>query len=247
MDLGLAGRVALVTGASQGLGLGIATALAGEGARVAITSRSLERIRAAAATIPGGALALAHDAADLDGVGRLLTRVTVELGPVDIVIANSGGPPAAADPLATTPEQWRAAYASLLLGQLALVEAALPGMRERRWGRIVSVSSSVVREPKAGLILSSAHRSGLLAALKTIATEVAADGVTVNSLLPGMIDTDRIRALGHDTIGQLATVPAGRLGTVAEFAAAAAFLCSAPAAYITGTTLLVDGGATRAT
>jgi 3-oxoacyl-[acyl-carrier protein] reductase len=133
----------------------------------------------------------------------------------------------------------------LLLGALALVEAVMPGMRARGWGRILSLSSSVVREPSPVLVLSAAHRAGLLAALKTIARQVAGDGVTVNSLLPGVIATDRARELGADRPDRLRDVPAGRLGTVGEFAAAAAFLCSDPAAYITGTTLLVDGGATR--
>ncbi len=246
MDLGLRGRVALVTAASKGLGLGIAQALAAEGARVAISSRSLDRVRAAAATIPGGALALAHDASDLAGVPALIQNVTSELGPIEIAVTNSGGPPTGVDALSFGEQQWRDAYETLLLGQLSLVEAVLPGMRERGWGRIVSVSSSVVREPAATLVLSTAHRSGLLAALKTIASQVARDGVTINTLLPGLIDTDRIRSTGSATPERIAQVPAGRIGTVAELAAAAAFLCSEQASYITGTALLVDGGAARA-
>jgi len=246
MDLGLQGRVALVTGASKGLGLGIATALAAEGARVAISSRSLDRAREAAAAIPGGALAVAHDARDVDAVPALVGAVARELGPLEIVVANSGGPPAAADPLSVGAEQWREAYELLELGQLALIEAVLPAMRDRRWGRIISVSSSVVREPAQNLILSTAHRSGLLAALKVIAGEVAPDGVTVNTVMAGLIDTDRVRELGSATPERVASIPARRLGTVAEFAAAAAFLCSEQAAYITGAALLVDGGASRA-
>jgi 3-oxoacyl-[acyl-carrier protein] reductase len=169
-----------------------------------------------------------------------------ELGPVDILVANSGGPPASPDALSFSHEQWRNAYELLLLGALALVEAALPGMRERGWGRVLSLSSSVVREPSPVLVLSAAHRAGLLAALKTIARQVAPDGVTINTLLPGLIATDRVKELGADSPDRVATLPAGRLGTVEEFAAAAAFLCSQPAAYITATTLLVDGGAVRA-
>jgi 3-oxoacyl-[acyl-carrier protein] reductase len=134
----------------------------------------------------------------------------------------------------------------LLLGQLALVEAVVPGMRERRWGRILSLSSLVVREPSSVLVLSASHRAGLLAALKTIARQVAADGVTINTLMPGLILTDRTRELGADSPERLRAVPAGRLGTVEEFAAAAAFLCSQPASYITGTTLVVDGGVAHA-
>ena len=119
-------------------------------------------------------------------------------------------------------------------------------MRERGWGRVLSLSSSVVREPSSVLVLSASHRAGLLAAMKTFASQVAADGVTVNTLLPGVIATDRARELGADGPERIAQIPAGRLGTVEEFAAAAAFLCSDAAAYITGTTLLVDGGASRA-
>lgn len=243
MELGIEGKVALVTGASKGLGLGVARALANEGARVAISSRSRERIEAAAASI--GARGFVHDTADGDAAIALVQAVSAELGPVDILVTNSGGPPASADALSFTHQQWRAAYELLLIGALALVEAVLPGMRERRWGRVLSLSSSVVREPNPALVLSTAHRAGLLAALKTIARQVAGDGVTVNSLLPGVIATDRARELGLDNPEALAQLPTGRLGTVEEFAAAAAFLCSEPAAYVTGTALLVDGGATR--
>jgi 3-oxoacyl-[acyl-carrier protein] reductase len=244
MDLGIEGKVALVTGASKGLGLAVATALASEGANVAIASRSEERIQAAAAKI--GAQPFVHDTADADSAPALVNRVHHELGPVDILVTNSGGPPASPDALSFTREQWRSAYEMLLVGALALVEAALPGMRERGWGRVLSLSSSVVREPTPVLVLSAAHRAGLLAALKTIARQVAPDGVTINTLLPGLIATDRVKELGADTPDRVASLPAGRLGTVEEFAAAAAFLCSQPAGYITATTLLVDGGAARA-
>jgi 3-oxoacyl-[acyl-carrier protein] reductase len=244
MDLGIEDKVALVTGASKGLGLGVAEALAREGTRLAIASRSEERIQKAAAEI--GAHPFVHDTGDAEAAAGLVARVERELGPIDILVTNSGGPPASPDALSFSLEQWRSAYELLLLGALGLVEAVLPGMRERRWGRILSLSSSVVREPSPVLVLSASHRAGLLAALKTIARQVAADGVTVNTLMPGVIATDRARELGADRPDRLATVPAGRLGTVEEFAAAAAFLCSEPAGYVTATTLLVDGGATRA-
>lgn len=244
MDLRISGRIALVTGASKGLGLGVATALAAEGATVAISSSSRERIGSAASGI--GAHPYVHDAFDVDGASALVGAVERDLGRIDILVANGGGPPASPDALGFTFDQWRGAYDSLLLGQIALVQAALPGMRERGWGRILSLSSLVVREPSAVLVLSTAHRAGLLAALKTIASQVAGDGVTVNTLMPGLILTDRTRALGADAPERVAGIPAGRIGTVPEFAAAAAFLCSEPAAYITGTTLTVDGGAARA-
>lgn len=243
MELGINGKVALVTGASKGLGFGIARALMKEGVTVGISSRSGERVERAAKEL--GARAFVHDAADIDDVQGLLSRVEDELGPIDILIANSGGPPASPDALGFTAEQWRNAYELLLLGAVSLIQAVLPGMCERRWGRVVSVASSVVREPSPVLVLSSAHRAGLLAALKTISRQVAGDGVTVNALLPGVIATDRARELGADSPERLSQIPAGRLGTIEEFGAAAAFLCSEPAGYITGTTLLIDGGASR--
>jgi 3-oxoacyl-[acyl-carrier protein] reductase len=247
MDLGLKGRAALVTGASKGLGHGIARALAEEGARVAVSSRSRERIETAARAI--GGRAYVHDSADLDSTGELIDAVEADLGPLDILVANTGGPPPGADPLAFTREQWEGAYRSLVLAPMALAERVLPGMRERGFGRLVAVSSSAVREPIPVLMLSNAHRSGLLAAFKTLAREVAADGVTVNSLLPGRIATDRIveTAGSREEAERRARdeIPAGRLGTVEEFAAVAAFLCSERAGYITGSAVLVDGGLTR--
>ncbi len=248
MDLGPTGRVALVTGASQGIGFGIAAELAREGARVAVSSRTRDKIEAAAAEI--GAKPYVHETTDLDAVPALLESVERDLGPIDILVTNTGGPPIGPDPLAFTREQWEQAYRELVLGSMALVERVLPGMCERGFGRIVSVASTSVREPIPVLMLSNSHRSALLAALKTIARHVAADGVTVNSVLPGRIATDRtVSNFGSlEAAEQVAreTVPAARLGTVEEIAAAAVFLCSARASYITGVALLVDGGLTRA-
>lgn len=247
MDLGLEGRVALVTGASKGLGRAIAAALVAEGARVAISSRSRERIEATAAEI--GARGLVHDSSDLDGVPALVESVEGELGPIDVLVANTGGPPAGADPLGFSREQWEAAYRELVLAPMALITAVVPGMRQRGFGRVVSVGSSAVREPIPGLVLSNAHRAGLLGALKTLSREVAGDGVTINSVLPGRIATDRIVEMsGSREAAEEAArsqVPAGRLGTPEEFAAVATFLCSARASYVTGTAVLVDGGLTQ--
>jgi 3-oxoacyl-[acyl-carrier protein] reductase len=247
MDLGLRDRVALVSGASKGIGRGIAAELVAEGARVAVTSRSRERIEATAREI--GATAFVHDSADVDGAPALVEQVAGALGPIEILVCNTGGPPAGPDPLGFSRDEWRAAYETLVLEPMALVEAVMPGMRERGFGRVVNVVSTSVREPIATLMLSNSHRAAMVTAFKTIARHVAADGVTLNSVLPGRIATDRQR----DAEGSMKTaerkaraeVPAGRLGSVEEFAAAAVFLCSARASYITGETLAVDGGLTR--
>jgi 3-oxoacyl-[acyl-carrier protein] reductase len=247
MDLGLEGKVALVTGASKGLGRAIAAALVAEGARVAVSSRSRERIEAAAADV--GARPFVHDSADLDGAPALVDAVESELGRVDVLVANTGGPPPGADPLGFTREQWEAAYRELVLTPMALIERVVPAMRARGFGRVVSVASSAVREPIPGLVLSNSHRAGLLGALKTLARDVARDGVTVNSVLPGRIATERMvqlagsREAAEEAAG--AQIPAGRLGTPEEFAAVAVFLCSERASYVTGTTVLVDGGLTQ--
>lgn len=247
MDLGLEGRVALVTGASKGLGRAIAGALAAEGASVAITSRSHERVAAAASAI--GARPFVHDSADLDAVPALVTQVERELGPIEVLVTNTGGPPAGPDALGFTREQWRAAYDDLVLAPLALVEAVVPGMRARGFGRILNVVSTAVREPLPALMLSNSHRAATLAAFKTVARQVAADGVTLNSVLPGRIGTDRLHELYGSAQAASASaatdVPAGRLGSPEELAAAAAFLCSAPASYVTGQALAVDGGLLR--
>lgn len=248
MDLGLEGRVALVTGASRGLGHGVAMLLASEGAEVAIASRSREHVEAAASgheRLTG----FVHDTRDVDGAATLVAEVEARLGPVDILVASTGGPPGGADALAFGREQWQAAYEQLVLGTVALIERLVPGMRERGFGRIVSVSSTSVREPIPSLVLSTAHRAGLAAALKTISRQVAADGITVNSVLPGRIATDRMvgnyGSLEAANRRAAEEIPAGRLGTVEEFAAAVAFLCSTGASYVTGTQLVVDGGLTR--
>jgi 3-oxoacyl-[acyl-carrier protein] reductase len=248
MDLGLQDRVALVTGASRGIGFGIARALAAEGAHVAVSSSSRERIDAAAKEI--GARGYVHDTSDLDAAPRLIEQVEQEVGPVDVLVANTGGPPGG-DPLEFTRDQWQDAHRELVLGPMALIEAVLPGMRERGFGRILNISSSAAREPIPNLMLSSAHRSGMLATFKTLARRVAGDGVTFNTILPGRIATDRLAQLygSLDEAEAVAReeVPAGRLGKVDEVAAAAAFLCSEPAGYVTGVAMLLDGGLTRST
>jgi 3-oxoacyl-[acyl-carrier protein] reductase len=247
MDLGLQGRVALVTGASKGIGRGIAAVLAAEGATVAVASRSRERIEAAAVEI--GARPYVFDAEDLDAAGGLIDTVESELGPIDIYVANTGGPPAGDDPLGFTREQWESAHRTLVLSPMAIIERVLPGMRSRGWGRVLAVGSMAVLEPIPALQLSNAHRPGLVAAFKVLAKRAAADGVTFNHIHPGRIATERIFSnAGSAEAAEAAAreqVPAGRLGTVEELAEPAAFLCSDRASYITGTWLLVDGGLTH--
>jgi 3-oxoacyl-[acyl-carrier protein] reductase len=247
MDLGLDGRVALVTGASKGLGRAIAAGLVAEGARVAVSSSSRERIESAAASL--GAAPFVHDSTDLDDAARLVADVESSLGAIDVLVCNTGGPPGGSDALGFTREQWQQAYTNLVLGPMALIEAVVPGMRSRGFGRVLNVVSAGAREPIPNLMLSNAHRISMINAFKTLARQVAAEGVTFNSVLPGRIDTDRIIELNGSReaaeAAACAEIPARRLGTVEEFAAVAVFLCSARASYVTGETVVVDGGLTQ--
>jgi len=245
MDLALQGKRALVTGASSGLGLGCAQALAAEGAAVTLVARSADRLAAAATTIPTGAHTLEADLGDLAGIASLVAAATQLMGGIDIVIVNAGGPPAGN--FASTPfERYEAALRVNLLSGVALCEATLPGMRERKWGRIVAITSTSVREPMSNLILSNTARAGFTAFLKTVATEVAGDGVTVNSLQPGLHNTARLAGLyGGDLGAVAAAVPSGTLGDPADFGRIAAFLCSDSAKFVNGAALPVDGGALR--
>ena len=246
MDLGLDGKVALVTGGSKGIGFGIASGLAAEGARVAVAARDPDRVREAASSIGGHGVVL--DSADLDAVPGVIADVESALGPIDVYVANTGGPPAGPDPLAFSRAQWEEAHRTLVLSPMAFLERLLPAMAERGWGRVVAVSSSAIREPIATIQLSNAHRPGLVAAFKVLAKRYAGQGVTLNSVLPGRIATERSIATSGSLEAAAASareeVPAGRLGSVEEMAAPAVFLCSERASYVTGTTLLVDGGMT---
>jgi 3-oxoacyl-[acyl-carrier protein] reductase len=250
MDLGLRGRTALVCASTAGLGRATAEALAAEGARVVISGRRAELAAEIAAALPG-AESVPCDVTEPGAAARLVEAATAKLGlPIDIAVLNGPGPkPGAAAEVSA--DDMRAAIESLLVFQQELVAAVLPGMRERIFGRIVAIGSTSVAEPIAGRALSSIGRSALAAYLKTLAAEVAVDGVTVNLVLPGRIDTDRVRQLdaamgGADSAArQAAAIPAGRYGDPAEFGAVAAFLCSRQAGYVTGSAIRVDGGMTR--
>lgn len=245
MELGLEGRVALVMGASRGIGYAIASALAGEGARVAVASRSRERIEAAAEEIGDAVSPFVADASDLDQLAQLPAAVADVLGPIDILVANTGGPPLGGA-LDHVRDDWEAAYRSLVLAPRVLAGAVVPEMRARRWGRIVNVGSTSTREPIPGLNLSNSHRMAAVGFLKTLATEVAADGITVNTVATGRFATERLASnagsmeAAEEAAKQL--VPAGRLGRPEEYGALVAFLCSERAAYITGTVIPIDGG-----
>jgi 3-oxoacyl-[acyl-carrier protein] reductase len=252
MDLGIAGRVALVTGGSRGMGLASARSLSAEGCRVAVAARGSEALAAAVADGAAEA-AIEMDMSEADGPARGVAGTEARLGPVEIVVANAGGPPLGRF-VDTDEAGWDLAVRQNLLGTVRLIRAALPGMRERGWGRIVTITSSTVREASDGLALSNATRVGVAGVVRTVAREVAADGVTINNVLPGAILTARLRELyaGADDVeaalaARAATVPARRIGRPEEVGDLVAFLCSECAAYITGTSILVDGGAARAT
>jgi len=248
MELGLNGRVALVMGASRGIGRAIAGALAREGARVAIASRSAARLDEVVQEIGPAAAAFVADASDPERMTALPGEVETALGPVDILVANTGGPPLGGA-LDHGPEEWERAYRSLVLAPRLLAGEVVPGMRERGWGRIVNVGSMTTREPNPVLNLSNSHRMAAVGFLKTLAGEVAGDGITVNTVATGRFATDRLA----DNFGSLEgaeeaarrEVPTGRLGRPEEYGDLVAFLCSERAAYITGTVIPIDGGLLR--
>lgn len=248
MDLRIDGRTALVLGASQGLGRGIAHALAREGAHVALASRSREALKQAAAGAEGPAAVFEADTDDLERMAALPAEVEAELGPIDILVTNTGGPPPGGA-LDHSVEEWEAAYRSLVLAPRVLVEKVVPGMRERGWGRIVNVGSTSTLEPIPHLALSNVHRMATVGFFKTLADEVAGDGITVNTVATGRFATARVA----DESGSLKPaeqaarrdVPAGRLGSPDEYGDLVAFLSSERAAYLTGAVIPLDGGALR--
>lgn len=246
MDLGIQGRRALVTGASSGLGLATARALAANGVSVVIASRSRERLDRAATSIVASSGASVHvavaDVSDPTAASDLVAHATEILGGVDILIANAGGPPPG-NFASTDFEAYESALRLNLLSTIALCRAALPAMIEQRWGRVVAITSSSVREPIDRLILSNTARAGVTGFLKTVAREVAPHGVTVNSLQPGLHATDRLTSLYGDLDAVAASIPARALGDPDDFGHVAAFVCSEHAKFITGAAIPLDGGA----
>lgn len=255
MDLGLTGRTAFVAGSTSGLGRATAERLAAEGAHVVIVGRRGDAARELAAALPS-ATGLEADLTDAASRQAAIERVHAEHGGIDVLVLNGGGPPPG--PAHTfTADDAAAALSALLEPHLDLVQAFLPAMRERRWGRIVAIGSSGVQQPIPALTASNVGRSALAGYLKTLAGEVAADGVTVNLVLPGRIETDRVGQLdranaeraGLETeevrARSIATIPVGRYGHVDEFAATVAFVAGGPASYITGEQIRCDGGLIR--
>jgi 3-oxoacyl-[acyl-carrier protein] reductase len=256
MDLGLRGRTALVTASSKGMGKACALGLAAEGARVVMCARTERDVMAAADEVRGrtGAevVALAADVTRAADVKALVKRALDAFGGVDVLVANAGGPPRGAfDEL--TDEQWFGAFEVSLLSVVRLIREVLPGMRQRRWGRIVTIQSSSVKQPIPGLDLSNAVRPGTAGLMKTLATDLGRDNILVNTVCPGRILTDRLlggaRQAGlspEDYARQVgADVPLGRVGTPEEFANVVVFLASERASYVTGVALQVDGGLIR--
>jgi 3-oxoacyl-[acyl-carrier protein] reductase len=261
MELGLGGRVAIVAAASKGLGKAVAQGLAREGARVSIFSRDEVQIRAAGEEIGGdGAevLALAADVTRAEDLDRVVDATLDRWGRIDVLFNNAGGPPpgqfADFDDAA-----WQRAFELNLLSTIRLTRLVLPTMIQRRWGRIINSASISVKQPIDGLLLSNAIRSGVAGMGKTLANEVARHGITVNTLAPGRIRTERLeqvdRAMAerqgisveevrHQSAVQ---IPAGRYGTPEEFAAVAVFLASEPASYVTGQVVVADGGLVKST
>jgi 3-oxoacyl-[acyl-carrier protein] reductase len=260
MDLGLKGRTALVGGASAGLGRACAERLAAEGCRLAMWSRGGEALEKAAEEIRRAnsveVVTIAGDAAAPETAALVAAAAQKALGAVDIVVLNAGGPPAG-EATKTDSNEWRRAFQLLAITPIELTTLLLPSMRERKWGRVVAIMSSGIRQPIPELSYSSACRSALAGWLKTIAPEVAPEGVTVNGVLPGRLDTARVAWLDEKRAERAGTtaaevraefernIPAGRYGDPDELGAYVAWLCSEPARYQTGTFVAIDGGSLR--
>jgi len=246
MDFGITGKRAAVAAASRGLGLATAKALCEEGVRVVVCGRDESRIQEAAASLGGGAVGLVADLSTPDGARHFVEQSRETLGGLDILVTNAGGPPPG-NFASTDVEAYPDAIALNLMSVIAMCKEAVPGMREQKWGRVLAITSISVRQPLPGLILSNTARAGATGFLKTLAREVAADGVTVNSIQPGIHRTRRVEDIYGDQIENASQgIPAGVLGSADDFGRVAAFLCSESARFITGAGIPVDGGANAA-
>jgi 3-oxoacyl-[acyl-carrier protein] reductase len=237
MELGISGRRAAVAAATSGLGLASAVALAAEGVHVAICGRDPDRLAQAAAAVGHECVPIVADVSTPDGATRFVEAAGDALGAVDILVPNAGGPPPGTF-ASTALDAYPAALDLNLMSVVAMCKAAVPAMQERRWGRVVAITSLSVRQPIAQLILSNTARAGATAFLKTLALEVAGDGVTVNSVQPGLHRTPRVADL-YDEAQQASM----RMGDASDFGQVVAFLCGEPAKFTTGVQLHVDGGA----
>ncbi|MGQ9365084.1 SDR family oxidoreductase [Azospirillum sp. ST 5-10] len=259
MDLGLTAKTALVLGSSRGLGLGVARALAAEGARVVLCGRNAERTRAAAEAIVAGGGSAATITVDLADAGAAATLhdAVHRLGlAIDVLVLNSGGPPPGAV-LGVDGAVWAAQFGQMVQRLIEIAGRFVPDMRARGWGRVLTIASSGVVQPIPNLGISNTLRAALVGWAKTLAAEVAADGVTVNTIVPGRIHTERVDELDAAAAARTgktaaevaaqsrATIPIGRYGKVEELAAVAAFLAGEPAGYVTGSVVRVDGGLIR--
>ena len=242
MELGLHGKTAAVAAGTAGLGLGTAIALAAEGVRVVVCGRDEEKLARAIQQIGPGAQGFVCDVSTDIGGRTFVEQSIALLGSVDILVANGGGPPAGT--FASTPEsEYLIAVQNNLLSIVAMCYAAVPGMRERGWGRVLAITSVSVRQPINSIILSNTARAGVTAFLKTLAREIAGDGITVNTIQPGTHATDRITQLyGANLDGKAMGIPAGIVGDAQDFGRIAAFMCSDSAKFMTGVNLHVDGG-----
>jgi 3-oxoacyl-[acyl-carrier protein] reductase len=260
MNLGIQGKVALVIASSRGLGQAMAVSLAREGVKVAVTGRNAEGLQKSVQLIEavgGKAIALNWDLSDHSVIDSLVAKVENELGPIDILINNTGGPPPT--PAAgQDPALWTKSFNDMVLSLIAITDRVLPGMRQRKWGRIITSTTSGAISPIKNLAISNTLRAALLAWSKTLAGEVAAEGITVNIIMPGRVSTDRLRQLdearakrentSYEAVveASLRQIPMGRYGDPTEYGDTAAFLASQNASFITGSVIRVDGGQIQA-